>query len=220
MALAAIARTLSLIENRDKTPPDLSKLTLNDPETYCFLSSGDITGLFLPDSHDIKNLLIRCRPECFEELAALLALDRPGPLESGMTDDFVERRRGLKEIEYTIPELEPILKETYGILVYQEQVMKIANVLANYTMPEGDDFRKAMGKQIPAEVLEHKLRIIKGMGDHDIPSDKAGRVLDFIAEYGGFGFRRSHIVKYALLTYQTAYLKAHYPEEFAEAWGE
>ena len=146
--LTVIAKTLRLIARQGKTPPDLEKIELTDAATYRLLSAGDTTGVFQLESSGMKDLLVRLRPECFDDIIALVALYRPGPMESGMIDDYVARKHGKKAVEYLVPELEPILQETYGVIVYQEQVMKIAADLANYSMAEADDLRKAMGKKI------------------------------------------------------------------------
>ena len=145
--LTVIANTLKLIALQGKEPPDMNQIDDDDPATYALLCSGDTTGVFQLESAGMKDLLTRLRPECFDDVIALVALYRPGPLDSGMVTDFVQRKHGRKEVNYLVPELEPILKETYGVIVYQEQVMKIAGDLANYAMSEADDLRKAMGKK-------------------------------------------------------------------------
>lgn len=211
--LTVIADTLTVIASQGKTPPDLSNLDLNDPETYRLLASGDTTGVFQLESSGMKDLLVRLRPESFDDIIALVALYRPGPLDSGMVDDFVERKHGRKPVTYLVPELEPILKETYGVIVYQEQVMKIVSALASYSMAEADDLRKAMGKKIPAIMAKHRLRFIRGATDNGIPSDKAKKIFDLMEKFGGYGFNKSHSAAYALIAYQTAFLKAHFPVE-------
>ncbi len=131
-----------------------------------------------------------------------------------MIDDYVARKHGKKAVEYMVPELEPILKETYGVIVYQEQVMKIAGELANYSMAEADDLRKAMGKKIPEIMADHRQRFVQGAKDNKIPADRASKLFDLIEKFGGYGFNKSHSAAYALIAYQTGYLKAHYPVEF------
>jgi DNA polymerase-3 subunit alpha len=145
---------------------------------------------------------------------ALVALYRPGPMESGMIEDYVARKHGKKTVEYLVPQLEPILKETYGVIVYQEQVMKIANDLARYSMAEADDLRKAMGKKIPAIMAEHRQRFLHGTAENDIPAEEAAPIFSLMEKFGGYGFNKSHSAAYALIAYQTAYLKAHFPVEF------
>ncbi len=212
--LTVIANTLSLIATQGGTPPDLSNLDFNDPATYQLLGSGDTTGVFQLESSGMKDLLMRLKPESFDDIIALVALYRPGPLDSGMVDDFVDRKHGKKTVEYIVPQLEPILKETYGVIVYQEQVMKIAGDLANYSMAEADDLRKAMGKKIPEIMAMHRERFMQGAAENGIPSDKAGKMFYLMEKFGGYGFNKSHSAAYALIAYQTAFLKAHFPVEF------
>lgn len=212
--LTVIANTLELIEKQEKAPPDLVQLDFEDAETYALLARGDTTGVFQLESSGMKELLIKMKPACFDDIVALVALYRPGPLDSGMVDDFVERKHGRKPVEYLVPELEPILKETYGVIVYQEQVMKIAGVLAKYTMAEADGLRKAMGKKIKEMLAEHSERFIQGAVKNRIPESKAAQIFELMEKFGGYGFNKSHSAAYALIAYQTAYLKAHYPVEF------
>ncbi len=212
--LTVIANTLELIAAQGGTPPDLSNLDFNDPATYRLLASGETTGVFQLESSGMKDLLVRLKPESFDEIIALVALYRPGPLDSGMVDDFVARKHGKKKVEYLVPQLEPILKETYGVIVYQEQVMKIAGELANYSMAEADDLRKAMGKKIPEIMAMHRERFMQGAIDNGIPADKAGKIFYFMEKFGGYGFNKSHSAAYAMIAYQTAFLKAHFPVEF------
>jgi len=212
--LTVIANTLKLIAAQGGIPPDLSSLDFNDPATYRLLASGETTGVFQLESSGMKDLLVRLKPESFDEIIALVALYRPGPLESGMVDDFVDRKHGKKMVEYIVPQLEPILKKTYGVIVYQEQVMKIAGDLANYSMAEADDLRKAMGKKIPEIMTMHRERFMQGATDNGIPSDKAGKIFYLMEKFGGYGFNKSHSAAYALIAYQTAFLKAHFPVEF------
>jgi len=215
--LTVIANTLGMIARQGKTPPDIDNLNMDDPATYALLCSGDTTGVFQLESSGMKDLLIRLRPETFDDVIALVALYRPGPLDSGMVTDFVQRKHGRKEVRYLVPELEPILKETYGVIVYQEQVMKIAGVLANYKMSEADDLRKAMGKKIPEIMAKHHKRFVDGAVENGIPADKAGEIFGLISKFGGYGFNKSHSAAYALIAYQTAFLKAHFPVEFMAA---
>jgi len=211
--LTVIANTLSLIARQGKSPPDVENLDFNDIDTYRLLASGDTTGVFQLESSGMKDLLVRLKPESFDDVTALVALYRPGPLDSGMVDDFVKIKHGIKTVEYIVPELEPILKETYGVIVYQEQVMKIAGELANYSMSEADELRKAMGKKIPAIMARHRLRFMHGATETGIPSDKSKLIFDQIETFGGYGFNKSHSAAYALIAYQTAFLKAHFPVE-------
>ena len=215
--LTVIDKTLSLIREQGLTPPDLSNIDFDDEDTYALLSRADTTGVFQLESSGMKDLLVRLKPACFEDVIALVALYRPGPLDSGMVDDFVERKHGRKKVAYLVPELEPILKETYGVIVYQEQVMKIAGELASYSMSEADGLRKAMGKKIVKIMAEHRERFLKGAVENNIPKDKAEQIFDLMEKFGGYGFNKSHSAAYALIAFQTAYLKAHYPVEFIAA---
>jgi DNA polymerase-3 subunit alpha len=215
--LTVINDTLYLITQQGKTAPDLSNLDLADAGTYQLLAMGDTTGVFQLESSGMKDLLIRLKPECFDDIIALVALYRPGPLDSGMVDDFVERKHGRKAVEYMLPELKPILKETYGVIVYQEQVMKIASALASYTMAEADGLRKAMGKKITAMMAEQRERFVKGAIKNEIAEEKAKALFDLMEKFGGYGFNKSHSAAYALIAFQTAYLKAHFPVEFIAA---
>ncbi len=215
--LTVIANTLNLISLQGKEPPDMDHINDDDPATYALLCAGDTTGVFQLESAGMKDLLTRLRPEFFDDVIALVALYRPGPLDSGMVTDFVQRKHGRKEVNYLVPELEPILKETYGVIVYQEQVMKIAGDLANYSMSEADDLRKAMGKKIAAIMAKHQERFISGAEKNGIPSNKATEIFGLISKFGGYGFNKSHSAAYALIAYQTAYLKAHFPVEFMAA---
>ena len=212
--LTVIAKTLGLIERQGNHPPNLENLDLSDADTYRLLAAGDTTGVFQLESSGMKDLLVRLKPECFDDITALVALYRPGPMESGMIDDYVDRKHGRKAVKYMLPQLEAILKETYGVIVYQEQVMKIAGELANYSMAEADDLRKAMGKKIPEIMADHRQRFVQGAKENNLPEDRAKKLFDLIEKFGGYGFNKSHSAAYALIAYQTAYLKAHYPVEF------
>ncbi len=215
--LTVIDNTLALIEQQGKPVPDLSNLDFTDPATYELLGRGDTTGVFQLESSGMKDLLVRLKPESFADITALVALYRPGPLESGMVADFVDRKHGRKEVVYMIDDLAPILKDTYGVIVYQEQVMKIASALASYTMAEADGLRKAMGKKIAAMMAEHRERFVKGAVKNGHDEEKAKALFDLMEKFGGYGFNKSHSAAYALIAFQTAYLKAHYPVEFIAA---
>ena len=215
--LTVMDTALSLIKDQGKTAPDLRNLPLDDEATYRLLAAGDTTGVFQLESSGMKDLLTRLKPACFADVVAAVALYRPGPLESGMVDDFVERKHGRKPVEYPVEGLEPILKETYGVIVYQEQVMKIAGVLADYTMAEADGLRKAMGKKKVDIMAQHKDRFHDGAVQNKIPSQTARNIFDLMEKFGGYGFNKSHSAAYALIAYQTAYLKAHFRTEFMAA---
>jgi len=212
--LTVIQKTLSLIINQGKQPPDLANLNLSDADTYRLLCSGETTGVFQLESTGMKDLVVRLKPECFDDVIAVVALYRPGPMESGMIEDYVDRKHGKKPVEYLLPELEPILKETYGVIVYQEQVMKIAGALASYTMADADDLRQAMGKKIAEIMNQHRQRFINGAVKNGVPSLKAEKLFELMAKFGRYGFNKSHSAAYAVIAYQTAFLKAHFPVEF------
>ena len=191
----------------------IERIPLDDKETYDLLAHGKTLGIFQLESRGMTDLIIKMQPENFEDLIALLALYRPGPINSGMVDDFIKRKKNPKEIIYELPELEPVLKETYGVIVYQEQVMKIANVLGGFSLGESDLLRRAMGKKKPEEMEKMKDKFVLGAKGLGFPVKKAEQVFELMAYFAGYGFNKSHSAAYALISYQTAYLKAHYPLE-------
>ncbi len=196
---------------------DIQNIALDDPATYALLSSGKTTGIFQLESSGMRNLLVKITPETFEDLIAILALYRPGPLESGMVDDFIKRKRDASQIVYEPPQLEPILKETYGVIVYQEQVMAITNQLAGFSLGQADLLRRAMGKKKHDEMAKQKALFISGCTERGIVEKLSEKLFDQMAFFAGYGFNKSHSAAYAVVTYQTAYLKAHYPIEFMAA---
>lgn len=215
--LTVIDNALKSIAAQEKPVPDLANLPSDDEKTFALLQSGDTTGVFQLESSGMKNLLVRLNPESFDDLTALVALYRPGPLDSGMVDDFVDRKHGRKEVVYPVDALEPILKETYGVIVYQEQVMQVAGALAGYTMADADSLRKAIGKKITALMAKHREKFINGSVENGVDKTIATELFDLIEKFGGYGFNKSHSAAYALIAYQTAYLKAHFPVEFMAA---
>ncbi|PID73358.1 MAG: DNA polymerase III subunit alpha [Desulfobacterales bacterium] len=215
--LTVIENTLNFIEAGGAARPDLDHLDFDDKATYDLLSSGDTTGVFQLESSGMKELLRRLRPACFDDITALVALYRPGPLDSGMVDDYVERKHGRAPVSYLLPELEAILRETHGVILYQEQVMKIAGVLAGYSMAEADGLRKAMGKKIAEMMAEHRALFTTGAVKNGHPEDKVTQLFDLMEKFGGYGFNKSHSAAYALIAFQTAWLKTHYPVEFMAA---
>lgn len=196
---------------------DIQNLSLDDLDTFALLSSGKTSGIFQLESSGMRNLLVKIKPETFEDLIAILALYRPGPLESGMVDDFIKRKRDPSQIVYEPQELEPILKETYGVIVYQEQVMAITNQLAGFSLGQADLLRRAMGKKKHDEMAKQKTLFISGAKEKGIPEKLSEKIFDQMAFFAGYGFNKSHSAAYALVTFQTAYLKAHYPTEFMAA---
>src|SRR5947207_1175992 len=165
----------------------------------------------------MRDVLRRYRPNSIEDLTALNALYRPGPIQGGMIDDFIDRKHGRKRIEYELPELQEILQETLGVIVYQEQVMQVANRLAGYSLGEADLLRRAMGKKIASEMAAQRERFVTGAVQRGFPQKKIEKIFDLMAQFAGYGFNKSHSAAYALLAYQTAYLKTHYPVEFMAA---
>jgi DNA polymerase-3 subunit alpha len=181
------------------------------------LQEGETVGVFQLESSGMRNLLRDMKPESFEDISSVLALYRPGPLGSGMVSDFVRRKRGEEPIEYPHPILEPILRDTYGVIVYQEQVMQIANVMAGFTLGEADLLRRAMGKKLPEVLAQQRSRFLTGALERGISEEVANRVFDLMEYFAGYGFNKSHTVAYGLLAYQSAYLKAHYPLAYMTA---
>lgn len=215
--LTVIDRAIRIIEESKGSTLDMSRIPLDDEQVYHLLSKGDTLGIFQLESSGMRDILTKFKPSAFEDLIAILALYRPGPLESGMVDDFINRKHGRIPIEYPLPELEPILKETYGVIVYQEQVMNIAKTLADYSLGEADLLRRAMGKKKAEEMAEQKSRFQKGSAKKNIDKTKAEHIFDLMEKFAGYGFNKSHSAAYAMVTYQTAYLKTHYPAAFMAA---
>jgi DNA polymerase-3 subunit alpha len=211
--LTVIDRAISLLPN----PLVLEKIPLDDPTVYAMVSEGHTVGIFQCESQGMMKLIQKLKPSTFEDIIALVALFRPGPLGSGMVDDFVERKHNRAEILYAHPLLEPILKDTYGMILYQEQVQKIAAVLACYSLGEADLLRRAMGKKIPEEMAKQKDRFVQGSVQNGIDQKLSEDIFELMAEFAKYGFNKSHSAAYGLVTYQTAYLKTHYPEEFLAA---
>ncbi len=215
--LTVIDRALKLIRYDLGTDMDLSKIPMDDPKTYALLCRGDSLGVFQLESDGMRELLIKMAPEQFTDLIALVALYRPGPLDSGMVDSFVETKHGRRPADYPLPQIKSVLQETYGVIVYQEQVMKISNILAGYSLGDADILRRAMGKKIPEVMETERGKFMAGAKKNNIPEDKATYIFDLMAKFAGYGFNKSHSAAYALVAYQTAYLKAHYPSQFLAA---
>ncbi len=219
--LTMIDYALSLVNRRrqDEKKEDLviEDLDLNDPQTYDILSAGETDGVFQLESSGMKDLLVKIKPTTFEDLIALVALYRPGPLGSGMVTDYIERKHGRKEVAYDLDELETILSDTYGVAVYQEQVMQVAQQLANFSLGEADILRRAMGKKKPEEMQQQRERFIEGCKENGTPERKAAEQFEKLKEFAEYGFNKSHSAAYALISFRTAYLKTHYPSEFMAA---
>jgi DNA polymerase-3 subunit alpha len=196
----------------------LHEIPLDNPETYeKVFHKGLTSGVFQFESHGMRDVLRRYQPNSIEDLTALNALYRPGPIQGGMIDDFIERKHGRRKIEYELPELKEVLAETLGVIVYQEQVMQIANKLAGYSLGEADLLRRAMGKKKAEEMAQQRERFVKGAAQRSFPPKKIEKIFDLMAQFAGYGFNKSHSAAYALLAYHTAYLKTHFPVEFMAA---
>jgi DNA polymerase-3 subunit alpha len=190
---------------------------LDDPKTYELLANGTTEGVFQVESGGMTDLVVKLRPSSFKELIPIVALFRPGPLGSGMVDDYIARKHGLTRVEYLLPELEELTAETLGVIVYQDQVLQIANRLAGYSLGEADLLRRAMGKKKPAEMESQRERFVSGCVERGIDRAKSEEVFKLMAEFAGYGFAKSHSTAYALITFQTAYLKANHPREYLAA---
>ncbi|RMM54915.1 hypothetical protein ALQ77_04972 [Pseudomonas corrugata] len=226
-------RTLTIIDwalktiNRDRAkvgeePLDIAFIPLDDKPTYSLLQKAETTAVFQLESRGMKELIKKLKPDCLEDLIALVALFRPGPLQSGMVDDFINRKHGRAELAYPHPDyqydgLKPVLAPTYGIILYQEQVMQIAQVMAGYTLGGADMLRRAMGKKKPEEMAKQRGGFIEGCANNGIDADLAGNIFDLVEKFAGYGFNKSHSAAYGLVSYQTAWLKAHYPAPFMAA---
>nr|MBV6628552.1 DNA polymerase III subunit alpha [Oceanococcus sp. HetDA_MAG_MS8] len=193
---------------------DIRYLAIDDPAVYELLCSGRVTACFQIESAGMRRLVRDLRPDCFDDIISLLALFRPGPLQTGMVEDFVKRKHGEAEISYPHPSLEPILKPTYGVILYQEQVMQIAQVLSGYTLGGADLLRRAMGKKKPEVMAKERGKFVQGAQDNGVDGQLAGQIFDLIEKFAGYGFNKSHSAAYAYVAYQTAWLKVHYPAEF------
>lgn len=215
--LTIIDKTLKLIKKRHDLDIDINNITLDDKKTYKMLTKGETAGVFQLESSGMKKLVRDLKPTVFEDLGALVALFRPGPLESGMVSDFVERKHGRQKITYAHPLLEPILKDTYGTIVYQEQIMQIFQTLAGYSLGGADMVRRMMGKKKIEEMAKQKGLFIEGSGKNGMGSKAATELFEQIEKFAEYCFNRSHSAAYALVAYQTAYLKAHYTVEYLSA---
>ena len=219
--LTVVDDVLTLV-NRERAlkgeePIDINKIDMDDQKTFDLLKEGQTRGVFQLESSGMREILKKLAPDTFDEIIALVALYRPGPLGSGMVDDFINRKHGRIEVRYPLPALEPILKETFGVILYQEQVMKIAQVLAGYTLGGADLLRRAMGKKKKQEMLSQRDIFMKGAIANGVPTERANYIFDLMEKFAGYGFNKSHSAAYAMISYQTAWLKAHYPVAFMAA---
>jgi DNA polymerase-3 subunit alpha len=218
--LTVIDTAIQLInEQRDDDEPELraDNIPLDDEGTYELISSGDTKGVFQLESEGFQRILQRLKPSQFEDVIASVALYRPGPLGSGMVDDYIDRKHGRKEVEYPHPWLEDVLEPTFGVMVYQEQVMQTAQIMAGYSLGGADLLRRAMGKKKEKVMKKQRQIFLDGAEEKGVDPDKAEEIFDLMAQFASYGFNKSHSAAYALLTCQTAYLKAHYPVEFMAA---
>lgn len=210
--LTVIEQTLKFVEERRGERVDFDKIPLNDLETYQLLCRGRTDGVFQLESSGMKDILVNMKPDCMEDLIALIALYRPGPMS--MVPDFIARKQGRQKISYEVDELKPILNETYGIILYQEQVMQIASTIGGYTMAEADNLRRVMSKKKVSDMEREKPKFIEGAVMNGIPEYKARKIWEQMETFAEYGFNKSHSTAYAVVSFQTAYLKAHYPVEF------
>jgi DNA polymerase-3 subunit alpha len=215
--LTVLSDAVNLIRQNRGITVNLETLPLDDAASYQLFARGDTTAIFQFESHGMRDILRRYQPSRLEDLTALNALYRPGPIQGGMIDDFIARKTGKKKVAFDLPELKEILEETYGVMLYQEQVMQIASRLAGFSLGEADILRRAMGKKKREEMAAQRAKFIKGCAANKISMRKAEHIFDLMAEFAGYGFNKSHSCAYALLAYQTAYLKTHYPVEFMAA---
>lgn len=215
--LTVVNNALKMIQESYDTDLDISIIPMDDPKVFELIQSGDTLGLFQIESSGMQNLVERLKPTTFEDIIAILALYRPGPMESGMLDDFIERKHGRKAIEYAFKELEEILEPTYGVIVYQEQVMQIVQKIGGFSLGQADLVRRGMGKKDIKYIEEQKAFFAEGAAAQGLDAKKAEDLFDLILKFAGYGFNKSHSAAYALITYRTAYLKAHFPTAFMAA---
>lgn len=215
--LTIIHNALKMVEKRTGEKVDINNIPLDDEATFELLQRGDTDGVFQLESAGMKKLVKDLKPSVFEDLGALVALFRPGPLNSGMVDDFVQRKHGRQKIEYAHPDLEPILKDTYGTIVYQEQIMQIFQTLADYSLGQADNVRRMMGKKQLDKMAEQKGLFVQNSAKHGMTQKQAEELFEQIEQFAAYCFNRSHSAAYAFVAYQTAYLKAHYPVEYMSA---
>jgi len=219
--LTVIDIACKLIKEYDPRPEaqnfNIETIPMDDEATFKLMQRGQTGAVFQVESSGMRDLLTRLRPDCFEDIIALVALYRPGPLESGMVDTYIECKHGRQEIVYLVPQLKGILQETNGVILYQEQVMQIAQVLAGYTLGQADMLRRAMGKKKPEEMAKQRQIFMVGAEKQKVPLDRAEQIFDLMEKFAGYGFNISHSSSYALISYDTAYLKAHFPQAFMAA---
>ena len=215
--LTLLTDAVAEIKRTEGVDIDLDNLPLDDDRTYQLFREGQTAGVFQFESSGMRDTLRKARPQVLEDLIALNALYRPGPLKGGVVDDYIKRKHGLAEVKYELPQMEAVLKETYGVIAYQEQVMRLASDLAGFTMGQSDVLRKAMGKKSAAVMAEQREKFMDGCKGRGLNEKKAAKTFDLMEYFAGYGFNKSHSTAYAYLAYQTAYLKANYPRHFMAA---
>jgi DNA polymerase-3 subunit alpha len=213
--LTVISETVKLVNQTNDSDLDISKIKLDDKETFKMLSEGDSIGVFQIESSGMRSMLRQMQADKLEDIIALISLYRPGPMDNIPT--YINRKLGKEKISYPHPLLENTLKETYGVIVYQEQVMEIAKVLAGYSLGAADILRRAMGKKIKEEMDKQREIFVNGATKNGVGKSQAGEIFDLVDKFAGYGFNKSHAAAYALISYQTAYLKANFPVEFITA---
>ncbi len=215
--LTLIENTLEIIKTSGKTPPDLSRLSFDDPESYRLLARGDTVGVFQMEGSGMRRFLTDLKPSNFEDVIAAISLFRPGTLDAGMVEPYIRRKHGKEQVEYDHPLLEPVLRDTYGVIIYQEQVMRVAQALSGYTLEEADILRAAMGKKNKVVMERERERFMDGAKRNGVDRAMAQSIFEKIETFASYGFNRSHAAAYALTSYTTAYLKAHFPHQFMAA---
>ncbi|MFA5069402.1 MAG: DNA polymerase III subunit alpha [Candidatus Omnitrophota bacterium] len=215
--LTVIDQAIKIIKRTQSKDIDIRNIPLDDKQTYKLLQQAESSGVFQVESRGMRDILRKLKPVAFEDIIALLALYRPGPIGSGMVDDFINRKHGRLRVKYDHPLLEPILKATHGIILYQEQVMQIVNKLAGFSLSQADLLRRAISKKNPEIIQQQRKNFIDGCQSHDVDKSIADKVFSLIEYFSNYGFNKSHSAAYALISYRTAYLKAHYPVEFMAA---
>jgi len=215
--LTIIEDAIGLIKKFRSEDLTIEDIPMDDPKAYEVFTKGFTSGVFQFESRGMRDILMRYQPERIEDLCALNALYRPGPIQGGMVDDFIERKHGRKRVAYDLPELQSVLEETYGVIVYQEQVMQVANKIAGYSLGEADLLRRAMGKKNAEEMAQQRQRFMQGALERGFNEKKSVHIFDLMEQFAGYGFNKSHSAAYAYLAYVTAWLKAHYPLEFLSA---
>ena len=201
----------------DEPPLRIEELPLGDKPTFELLRRAETTGIFQLESRGMKDLIRRLLPDSINDIIALVALFRPGPLQSGAVDDYINRKHGKEPVSFPHPKLDSVLEGTYGVVLYQEQVMQIAQVLAGFSLGQADLLRRAMGKKKAEEMAKVREQFLQGTGERDVSADLANEIFDLMEKFAGYAFNKSHSATYALLSFQTAWLKTHYPAEFMAA---